>query len=74
MLSEDIIIEIQEDCSACSRLTDSSSEEEGEQHPVEPTKSCLKKPPVVMPTTVTLTKRSKKNQKKRKRVNSHGKR
>lgn len=68
MLSEDIIIEIQEDCSACSRHTDSEEEQEGQFEP----KSCLKKPPVVIATTTTSTKRSKKNQKKRKRANSNG--
>ncbi|KAL9548819.1 hypothetical protein MBANPS3_005494 [Mucor bainieri] len=71
MLSEDIIVEIQEDCSAGSR----DSEEEGESVHSEPvpTKSCLKKPPVVTATTSTLKKKnssSKKNQKKRKR--NHG--
>lgn len=74
MLSEDIIIEIQEDCSASSRHTDSSDEEQAEQqHLIVEPKSCLKKPPVVIAAPVlTITKRSKKNQKKRKRTNSHG--
>ncbi|KAI7880285.1 uncharacterized protein EV154DRAFT_46622 [Mucor mucedo] len=73
MLSEDIIIEIQEDCSASSRHTDSSSDEEqaAAEHPTLEPKSCLKKPPVVIATPVTISKRSKKNQKKRKRANSH---
>lgn len=80
MLSEDIIIEIQEDCSASSRHTD--SEEEDNIKEFEP-KSCLKKPPVVVVTTpaasassVPNTRKrtnSKKNQKKRKRTNSQGK-
>lgn len=70
MLSEDIILEIQEDCYASSRNTD--SEEEAE--PIVEVKSCLKKPPVVVTVTNTHKKKksqtSKKNQKKRKRSNS----
>lgn len=71
MLSEDIIVEIQEDCSAGSR--DSEEETESVHSEPIPTKSCLKKPPVVSATTSTLKKKassSKKNQKKRKRNHS----
>ncbi|CEP15914.1 hypothetical protein [Parasitella parasitica] len=73
MLSEDIIIEIQEDCSAGSR----DSDEENKSVPCErriPAKSCLKKPPVAIDSCTANTKKKsgnfKKNQKKRKR-NQH---
>jgi hypothetical protein len=76
MLSEDIIVEIQEDCSASSRNSDSEDEKEVAE-PVIEIKSCLKKPPVVVtvtPTTSNNKKKSssssKKNQNKRKRSHS----
>lgn len=69
MLSEDIIIEIQEDCYASSR----ESEEESEPSIIV-IKSCLKKPPVLsLASTMTTIERKnkksghKKSQKKRKR-------
>jgi hypothetical protein len=69
MLSEDIIVEIQEDCYASSR----ESEEESEPSTVV-TKSCLKKPPVVLAVATAERKNKKsghkKNQKKRKRSHS----
>lgn len=72
MLSEDIIVEIQEDCSAGSR--DSEDENDSINSEPIPTKSCLKKPPVVTTSTCSIQKKktnnSKKNQKKRKR-NQH---
>ena len=72
MLSEDIIVEIQEDCYASSRNTD--SEEEKELEPISEPKSCLKKPPTVVTVTDHDNKKkksaTKKNQKKRKRSNS----
>ncbi len=78
MLSEDIIVEIQEDCYASSRITDSEEEKEIETTILEPTKSILKKPPTVISSTTTNGSNdnkkkktgSKKNQKKRKRSNS----
>lgn len=72
MLSEDIIVEIQEDCSASSRCS-SSDEDEKElaEKPMIEIKSCLKKPPVVVATTPASKKNNgKKNQKKRKRSHS----
>jgi hypothetical protein len=70
MLSEDIIVEIQEDCYASSR----DSEEESEPSIIV-TKSCLKKPPVVLSTATTIERNIKKSghkktQKKRKRSHS----
>ncbi|KAI8643554.1 hypothetical protein BD408DRAFT_442581 [Parasitella parasitica] len=72
MLSEDIIVEIQEDCSAGSR--DSDEENESVHYERIPAKSCLKKPPQVVAacaaSIANKTGSSKKNQKKRKR-NQH---
>jgi hypothetical protein len=71
MLSEDIIVEIQEDCSAGSR--DSEDENDSINSEPTPTKSCLKKPPVVTTSISSIKKKAgngKKNQKKRKR-NQH---